>query len=55
MKCEPMTPSQIIKTFLDLVESAKADYNYNFESMRNEERITQDYLHMLELEGLNCR
>lgn len=23
--------------------------------MKNEERITQDYLHKLELEGLNCR
>lgn len=48
-------PSQAIKTFLDFVDNAKSDYNYNLEAMKNEERITQDYLHKLELEGLNCR
>ena len=48
-------PSQYIKTFLDFVENAKSDYNYNLEAMKNEDRITQDYLHKLELEGLNCR
>ena len=50
-----MLPSQVIKTFLDFVDNAKSDYNYNLEAMKNEERITQDYLHKLELEGLNCR
>ncbi len=33
-------PSQIIKTFLDFVDNAKSDYNYNLEAMKNEERIT---------------
>lgn len=47
--------SQIIKTFLDFVDNARAEYNFNLEAMKNEERITQDYLHKLELEGLNCR
>lgn len=47
--------SQLIKTFLDFVQNAKADYTFNLEAMKNEERITQDYLHKLELEGLNCR
>ncbi len=55
MKQEQNQPSQIIKTFLDFVESARSEYNFNSESMKNEERITQDYLHKLELEGLNCR
>ncbi len=55
MKQEQNQPSQIIKTFLDFVESARSEYNFNLESMKNEERITQDYLHKLELEGLNCR
>ena len=50
-----MQPSQFIKTFLDFVENAKSDYNFNLEAMKNEERITQDYLHKLELEGLNYR
>ena len=48
-------PSQFIKTFLDFVENAKSDDKFNLEAMKNEERITQDYLHKLELEGLNCR
>ena len=48
-------PSQFIKAFLDFVENAKSDYSFNLEAMKNEERITQDYLHKLELEGLNCR
>lgn len=55
MKQENRQPSQIIKTFLDFVENAKAEYTFNLEAMKNEERITQDYLHKLELEGLNCR
>ena len=56
MKQERKTfPSQFIKTFLDFVDNARSDYNFNLEAMKNEERITQDYLHKLELEGLNCR
>lgn len=55
MKQEKMLPSGILKMFLDFVENAKSDYNYNLEAMKNEERVTQDYLHKLELEGLNCR
>lgn len=47
--------SQIIKTFLDFVDCAQSHYNFNLEAMKNEERITQDYLHRLELEGLNFR
>ncbi len=48
-------PSQFIKDFLDFIQNAKADYDYNFEAMRKEDRITQDYLHMLELEDLSYR
>lgn len=55
MKQEKIMPSVVLKMFLDFVDNSKSDYNYNFESMKNEERITQDYLHKLELEGLNCR
>jgi len=45
-------PSEFLKTFLDFVSNAKSDYQYNLEAMKNEECITQDYLHMLELENL---
>lgn len=55
MKQEKIQYSQIIKTFLDFVDNARSEYNFNLEAMKNEERITQDYLHKLELEGLNCR
>ncbi len=55
MKQEKLLPSGILKMFLDFVDNAKSDYTYNLEAMKNEERITQDYLHKLELEGLNCR
>lgn len=55
MKQLKVYPSHILKSFLDFVENARLDYNYNLEAMKNEERITQDYLHKLELEGLNYR
>mgnify|MGYP004607121529 CR=1 FL=1 len=55
MKQEKILPSQFIKTFLDFIDVAKADYNYNLEAMKKEEKITQDYLHKLELEDLNYR
>ncbi len=52
---QKILPSQVLKTFLDFVDNAKSDYNFNLEAMKNEERITQDYLHKLELENLNYR
>ncbi len=55
MKQQNVLPSAILKMFLDFIENVKSDYDYNFEAMKNEDRITQDYLHKLELEGLNCR
>ncbi len=55
MKKQQRYPSQIIKDFLDFVENSREDYNYNLEAMKNEERITQDYLHKLELEDLSYR
>lgn len=55
MKQESLHPSEILKTFLDFIENARSEYDYNLESMKKEERITQDYLHILELDGLNYR
>ena len=55
MKSEQISYSQILKTFLDFVDTAQSQYDFNLEAMKNEERITQDYLHKLELDGLNCR
>lgn len=55
VKSEQTSYSQILKIFLDFVDTAQSQYNFHLEAMKNEERITQDYLHKLELEGLNCR
>lgn len=53
MKQQKISPSQCIKNFLEFVQNVKSDYDYNVEAMRKEDRITQDYLHMLELEDLS--
>ncbi len=50
-----MTCSEFIKEFLDFLESAGANYRFNLEAMKNEDKLTQDYLHKLELGELNCR
>lgn len=50
---ENLLPSQTLKMFLDFIEDAKSAYNYSLEAMKNEEHITQDYLHMLELDDLS--
>lgn len=55
MKQMSVVPSQILKAFLDFIDNAQSEYTFNLEAMKNEERITQDYLHRLELDDLNCR
>ena len=47
MKQLNQKPSQAVKAFLDFVDYANSEYDYSVEAMRNEEKITQDYLHML--------
>ena len=49
---QKILPSQFIKNFLDFLQNVKSDYDYNVEAMKKEDRVTQDYLHMLELEDL---
>lgn len=36
-----------------MVESAKRDYDWNAEEVLKLDKLTQDYLHILELDGLN--
>lgn len=54
MKDEKIYSSEILKQFLDFIDEAKSCYDYNLEAMKNEDKATQDYLHMLELDELNC-
>lgn len=46
------SPSKNISDYLDFIEAARIDYNFCLEAMKKEEKITQDYLHQLELEDL---
>lgn len=33
-------PSQVIKTFLDFVDNARSDYNYNLEAMKTDNGLS---------------
>ncbi len=55
MNNDGLSPAAVLKLFLDLADKSKSIYAYNLEAMKNEERITQDYLHKLELESLNYK
>ena len=42
-----------ISDFCKMAEEAKNDYVWNSEEVNRLDKLTQDYLHMLELDGLN--
>jgi hypothetical protein len=44
--------SNQIKDFISLVEAAEKDYNYYYEKVGIEDKLSQDILHKLELEDL---
>lgn len=47
--------STYISDFCRMVESAKTDYEWNEAEVNRLDRLTQDYLHMLELNGLDYK
>ncbi len=47
--------SSIISDFVKMMEDATKDYAWNFEEVNRMDRLTQDYLHMLELGDLNYK
>lgn len=47
--------SQLISSFCKLMEDAKSDYSWNFSEVNRMDRLTQDYLHKLELEDLDYK
>ena len=47
--------SSTISNFCDMVTDVKADYEWNKEEVNRLDKLTQDYLHKLELEGLDYR
>lgn len=44
-----------ISDFCAMAENAKRDYEWNREEVNRLDRLTQDYLHMLELDGLDYK
>ena len=47
--------SSKIKSFCDMVDQAVKDYNFNCEKINELDRLTQDYLHILELGDLKYK
>lgn len=47
-------PSEHISEFLNFVAEAKTKYKLYSEEVEKQNKLTQDYLHSLELDGLKC-
>jgi hypothetical protein len=47
-------PSEQITNFLNFITAAQSHYKFCKEEQERQEALTQDYLHSLELDGLNC-
>lgn len=47
--------SDTISAFLRLMDDAQKDYTYNSEQVDRMNKLTQDYLHSLELDGLDYK
>lgn len=48
-------PSENLSAFLNFITAAQSHYNFCLEEMEKQDLLTQDYLHSLELDGLNCK
>lgn len=47
--------SVCLSNFLNLITEAQRDYQWNYDEVNRLDRLTQDYLHQLELDGLDYR
>lgn len=45
-------PSEYISEFLNFISSAQKSYSFYIAEQEKQEKLTQDYLHSLELDGL---
>lgn len=54
-KSKPEQFSFKIKSFCDAMDQAVKDYNFNYDKVNELDRLTQDYLHMMELGKLNYK
>lgn len=54
-KNSPPEFSACISDFLNMVSQAKSDYEWNTDELSRLDHLTQDYLHMMELGGLDYK
>ena len=47
--------SVCLSDFLNLITEVQRDYQWNYDEVNRLDRLTQDYLHQLELDGLDYR
>lgn len=47
-------PSEYISEFLNFISWARSHYQFCSDEVNSQDKLTQDYLHSLELDGLNC-
>lgn len=47
--------SSVISDFVQMMEEASKDYAWNYEEVNRMDRLTQDYLHKLELDNLDYK
>lgn len=57
MAKRPVKPqfSQSVSQFCRMMDDAKKDYAWNYAAVNKADRLTQDYLHKLELDSLDYR
>lgn len=46
--------SEQISNFLSFLTTSQTEYNYSYEEVNRLDKLTQDYLHQLELDNLKC-
>ena len=47
-------PSEYISEFLNFITAAQSHYRFCSDEVNNQDKLTQDYLHSLELDDLKC-
>lgn len=47
-------PSEYITEFLNFISDAQSHYRFCYDEVNNQDKLTQDYLHSLELDELKC-
>lgn len=47
-------PSEYLTEFLNFISWAQSHYKFCSDEVNNQDKLTQDYLHSLELDGLKC-